>query len=342
LAAGLTAVACAAQPPPPATNDDPKADAELAATLKHRDELRDTFLQLPLDQRKRCEISAGDCRMDVADARDAILRAHVVPQCRAEADSNAEMECVAKLLPARGEASVAAGYFKRDSWCLQKLLACSSGVQQEALEVARKQHFEERKQRIESSPEAVQARALAAFAEEKTSYLRSVLPPQADGVCADLGRLAVCEKGTLGIISDYQRDLNREEETYDERATRGRYEAAQRAKAECHEPEFACLTQQLDSYGGTQETRGLIQQSLAALKRREVLLLQAGEDAAEPCLNQGVEQHQRRIVDDYQRFVKDPVLFFQAQLHKDFRSLYEAQAICLQAAVRRAGGRPLG
>jgi len=151
--------------------------------------------------------------------------------------------------------------------------------------------------------------------------------------------LAQCQKDATALVADYERDLNREESSYDELAVRRRYESVQRAKAECHEPEFECLSSRLNNFGGNAETQKLIAQSLVSLKKRELLLLQAGEEAGEPCLTSGVESHQRRIVDDYQRFAREPVLFFQAQLHKDFRGLYDAQVSCLQAATR-GRGRP--
>ncbi|HET9933352.1 MAG TPA: hypothetical protein VFQ35_21760, partial [Polyangiaceae bacterium] len=45
-------------------------------------------------------------------------------------------------------------------------------------------------------------------------------------------------------------------------------------------------------------------------------------------------QYQGRIIGDYQKFSHEPVLFFQAQLHRDFRALYEAQSGCLQSRGR--------
>ena len=311
----------------------------MTSGLKLREELRQSAAGLSKDQRKQCEVSTLECRMDVNDARDAVLRSHPSIQCRSSADSNAEMECVLKDLTTRGEAAVASNFVRKDNWCLRQLLTCAAQASQSAEAQAKQTRFDERKERVEASPEAVQARALAAFAEEKNSYLRSVLPPEADGDCADLGRLAQCQKDATALVTDYERDLNREEASYDELAVRRRYESVQRAKAECHEPEFQCLSSRLNNFGGNAETQKLIAQSLVSLKKRELLLLQAGEEAGEPCLTSGVESHQRRIVDDYQRFAREPVLFFQAQLHKDFRVLYDAQISCLQAATR-GRGRP--
>ena len=68
----LSLYACGGGAPPPV--HDAKADAEYSQRLKQRNDLVAEFKAAPADYRKRCEIQAGDCRLDVNDGRDKVLR----------------------------------------------------------------------------------------------------------------------------------------------------------------------------------------------------------------------------------------------------------------------------
>ncbi len=332
--------ACAGKSAEPAPATQQSGGGDLAAALEQRNNLLASLEATPAEQRRRCEIEVGDCRLDVNDARDKILRAHPSAKCRSASDSNHEIECVVKELAQSGEAGVASGYYRKESWCLQRMVKCADKMAMAAIDASRKAQIDQRKSSLEASRRASEARALATFAVEKVNYLRGLLPPGNDDACSDAAALEACEAGTSARFDEYEKLLATDDGSYKEQSAIQLYEAAHKAKAQCQEPTFKCLAKRLDGLGGTQETRHLMAQTLSALKRRQVLIDQVGDENAEACLSSGIQKLQGRIVEDYQRFVREPVLFFQAQLHKDFRRLYEAQASCLKGA-QRSGARPV-
>ena len=168
------------------------------------------------------------------------------------------------------------------------------------------------------------------------AYLRALLPVPGDSICSERPALADCEKKAKAVSKEFDAELAKDDASYDERKAASLYEASHAALAECRTPEAECLTVKLDSYGGNAETRRYLADTLKSLVRRQELAIQAGAEASEACLNAGVQQYQSRIVEDYKRFAREPVLFFQAQLHRDFRVLYDAQVGCLQATIRPA------
>jgi hypothetical protein len=336
LGSFLFACAAAPAPPPPA----PKNDGDLAAALEQRNTLLSSLESSPADQRRRCEIEVGDCRLDVNDARDKILRDHPSGSCRSASDSNREIECVMKELSQTGQTGVAGSYYRKESWCLQRLVACADQLAMAAVEASNQSRTDQRKASVEGSRRASDARALTTFAAEKVNYLRGLLPPDSEETCSDDGKVEACEKNTEKQYDDYKHALLADDTSYKEQTAIQLYENIFKARSECREPAFACLSKRLDTLGGTAETHQLMAQSLSALKRRQALIDQVGDEGAEACLSAGVQKHQGRIVEDYQRFVHEPVLFFQAQLHRDFRRLYETQTTCLQARAR-GGSRPL-
>lgn len=303
-------------------------------SLQRRDALQASFDKAPKDHQHTCELKAGDCRLEVSDARDKIRRAHPAPTCRAEADSTREFACIAKQLEASGNADVMASYYKQESFCLEKLVECTERIEGDAVATAQKARFEERKQAIEASRQGALWQAVPLFASEKVVYLRTVLPPQAEGSCADEKTLKRCQEQAKGPMSQFEAELNKVDAAYSADKAKKLYEAAQNAQAQCYESEYSCLVSRLDAFGGTGETRALIKTTLGSLKRRQQLLVQVEDEASASCLNAGVEKHQSRIVGDYQKFAREPVLFFQAALHKDFRQMYDTQSRCLEGAAR--------
>jgi hypothetical protein len=320
----------------PAPVQGPKDDGELAKNLKQRDALQAEFKAAPADHRHRCELSAGDCRLDVKDGRDKVLRKHVMVECRAASDSDAEFACVAEKLTKQGEGAEASAYYKLESWCLERVVACTAKLSEDAHGNAKKALAASRSEHITSSRRALAARAQVGFAEEKVSYLRSMLPPQADGVCPHGDAFEKCRESARSLSSKFDREIEKDEGSYDEAQATAAYEASRTAEASCHEPAFKCLSAKLDTFGGTAETRAYMAQTLKSLDRRARLVAERGEDDAKACLDRGLSQYQSRIIGDYQKFSHEPVLFFQAQLHRDFRALYDTQSGCLQSRPRAA------
>lgn len=339
LSSGLLLCHCAAPaaPPPP----DLKGEQEVAGQVKHRDALQAQFKGAPSAARQRCELQAGDCRMEVTEGRDKVLKEHSSPQCRAASDSDAELKCVASDLVAQGQASVAAQYYRLESWCLERLVACTAKVADDAVTAAQQTVLTNRKESIESARSGVAARALVTYADERIAYLRALLPVPGDSICADRSALASCQAKAKDMSEQLTSELEKDDASYDQAKATSLYEASHAALAGCRTPEAECLTTKLDSYGGNAETRRYLADTLKSLSRRQELIVEAGTEASEACLTAGVQRYQAKIVQDYQRYAHEPVLFFQAQLHRDFRGLYEAQVGCLKATIRpahKAGG----
>ncbi|MGC4094077.1 MAG: hypothetical protein QM756_40440 [Polyangiaceae bacterium] len=318
----------------PAPVHDAKADSEMQANLKRRNDLQAEFKAAPADYRKKCELTAGDCRLDVKDGRDKILRKHPLVECRSASDSDAEFACVAEKLTKEGQTQEPSDYYKLDSWCLERMVACTAKLSDDAAGDSKKALAQSRIEHVTSSRRALVARAQVGFAEEKIAYLRSMLPPQADGVCPQADDFAKCKSDAQATSSKFDREIAKDEGSYNENDALAAYEVSRSAEAACHEPAFKCLKAKLDTFGGTSETHAYMDQALKSLERRARLVAERGEDEAKSCLSRGLSKYQSRIIGDYQKFSHEPVLFFQAQLHRDFRALYDTQSTCLQSRSR--------
>jgi hypothetical protein len=334
ISIALSLFGCASSAPPPV--HDAKADDELAKNLKQRESLQAEFKASPPDYRHRCELQAGDCRLDVKDGRDKVLRKHPIAECRARADSDAEFACVADQLKKQGQSAEANEYYKLENWCLTKMVACTAKLSEDARGDAKRALAASRSNHIMSSKKALAARAQVGFAEEKVAYLRSMLPPQADGVCPQSEQFEKCRADARALSGAFERELQKDEGSYNEAEATAAYEASHAAEASCHEPAFKCLKAKLDTFGGSAETHAYMQQTLKSLDKRARLVAERGEEDAKLCINRGLSQYQNRIIGDYQKFSHEPVLFFQAQLHRDFRALYDNQSSCLQSRPRAA------
>ena len=121
------------------------------------------------------------------------------------------------------------------------------------------------------------ARAAVTFAAEKVNYLRGLLPPDSEDNCGDDAKLEACEESSKKHLADYERALAADDSSYKEQTAIQLFEATLKARAQCHEPAFQCLSKRLDRLGGTAETHQLMAQSLSALKRRQVLIDQASK-----------------------------------------------------------------
>ena len=246
--------------------------------MKQRNDLSAEFKAAPPDYRKRCEIQAGDCRLDVKDARDKVLHKHQMVECKATADTDAEFACVAEKLEKRGETSQTSEYYKLDAWCLQRLVSCTAKLSDDARGDAKKALAASRREHIVSSRRVTVARSLVGFAEEKVAYLRAMLPPQADGVCPQSADFEKCRDNARAQSSRFDREIEKDEGSYSETEALSAYEASRSAEAACHEPAFKCLQAKLDTFGGTSETHAYMTQTLKSLERRSRLVAERGDE----------------------------------------------------------------
>jgi hypothetical protein len=333
LSTVLLTIACASSAPAPKARDA-RAEGELKEAMKRRDALKEELAATTPEHRQRCEFQAGDCRMEVTDRRLSLLESHPSERCRPNGDPEAQIDCVLNEVAAGGDAKTPVGYYAFESQCLEQLIACTGKVVAQTATQQRTAEANRRRERIETSREGIELATLVPYASEKTAYLRSALPPSDDEVCRAHERFAKCEAEAKSLSGVFDRELDKPDSEYRDAAALKLFSAARKAEAKCYKPDLDCLTRQMGRYGGNSETNRFLSQSLDALERRERLVIEAGP-AAESCINSGVQKHQAQIVDSYQRFVRDPGTYFQAQLHRSFRSLYEAQVRCLESIPRR-------
>jgi hypothetical protein len=322
--------ACAANPEPPPR--DPEAEKELGLLLERRDQLQKDFEASSIALRRRCELSDGECLMQLVDRRVGLLHEHSTSQCKAEPDSEKEVRCTAKHLASVGNAGAAGDYYGFEAWCFEQLTQCTARLEQEAAEAARLERVARRRRVLEASSQGIELRAGIEFAKERNDYLRATLPPQADELCKDGAVVEQCGEAARGQARALDDELGKEDAAYDAEAGARLYAELLGAEAGCYEPEFACLSSNVERFGVTRYNQRVLAQSLEVLEQRQLLLLRVDAEAGKECLESGVAKHQARIVQGYQLFVREPVVYFWGQLHKAFLSLHKAQVRCLEAS----------
>ena len=329
------AAACAASPPA-APPRDLKGQSELQDAIKKRDLLEQKLAAATPEHRQRCEFQTGDCRLEVSERADAILGAHPTARCRSAADKTAELACVLEELALSGKKGKAIGFYEYQSECLDQILSCTGGVFEKAEAAKHEQIKNERRKRIESSREAIAFAARLTFASERVAYARTALPPNEEEACQKAEQLERCQADTESLESNFEAELDKPQAEYSDARALQLFTSIRSAQAKCFEPEYTCLARRLDVYGGNADTRKALAQTLKALEKREELVNDIAGPAAKGCLMTAVQKHQPNIVENYQRFAREPVTFFQSKLHGAFRSLYEAQISCLSRLHRPA------
>lgn len=330
------AAACASAPQQTssAPRSAPKNDHRVTQAIERRDALERQFAAAPEDHRRRCEFQVGDCRLEVSDRRAALLESHESDRCQSVGDPDERFTCLMHDLAASGQAPAALGYYDFEARCLEQLIACTGKVEGQTIAERKRQLARARKERIEASREGVEARTVAAFAAEKASYLRAALPPDDDGACENQARFERCEAEARAIVEQFESELSKGDGQYNDARALKLYQSANKQLAACYKPENDCLYRRLYTYGGNQDVSKVLKETLAALELRERLVVQTGASAAEPCLMAGIKQHQDRIVENYQRFAREPVTYFQSRLHRAFGALHSSQVACLQKIQR--------
>lgn len=326
--AGSLLAACAASP------DNPPRDAageqKLSGLLERRDALADEYEKVSLDYRRQCELSDGDCRQQLIDRRGELLDAHSTPRCKAEPDSDREVRCVAKDLAAFGKLDVAEDYYGFENWCFERLTACTVGLEREAADAARRERVERRRGVLGASEPGIAARAGVEFEKAKIEYMRSTLLPGAEEVCRAESENESCLEEAKTQTAAVEDELGKPDGEYDAQAGADLFQAALVAEAGCYEPESTCLKRELIRTGITRNNKRLLEKSLDALQERELLMARVQAEAGNKCVTDAIAKYQARIVQAYQMYARQRVVYFWAQLHKAFLSLHQSQVRCLQ------------
>jgi|GEM_PF-2591526 len=326
--AGVILAACASSRATTPVHD-PEAAKQYGAAVATRDELQARWQSATAEDRQFCEIRAGDCRLQVNDKRDELLSAHRVATCRQQSNSEREAGCVMEALVGQGTPGPATEYVKADIWCLEKLTQCVAQHQKDVVENARLARIKQRREQIESTSQGIAWRSRAAAAAEKIKYIRATLPPDADGECQQASQDTDCDGTIKEAMSELESELARPDKEFDQKRATKIYENLTKVEASCYEPELKCLTKSLNKYGETAETRRWLQRNLDLLDKRQRLIEKQGDDAAAPCLESGQASHQAGIIQSYKAYVREPVLYFRAQLHRSFFAMHKSQIDCL-------------
>ena len=327
---GTLALGCGAAPVEPET-------ARVSVTLKlkslllHRDSSAAKWLAAAKEHREACETKAGDCRLLVNEKRDEFIKKQGIVTCR-QPDTDREARCIADTLLNHGDVEGAVDFYGADLWCFDQLQSCIEAEETQAQSDAASAKAASRKKAIEQGESGIRQRARISLAAEKVNYLRSTLPPDADGECAAARDKADCISTAQNRLASLSAEYDKSDERYKNADAQAQYDEITLAEAKCYEPELTCLDGRLVKYGETPETRRVLDQNYAALERRQQLIEKLGMPASVSCLEQPTVLHQAEIVRSYQAYVREPVLYFRMQLHKVFLALHQAQVDCLKKA----------
>jgi hypothetical protein len=294
---------------------------------------------VPPAHRSECETTAGDCLLQVAERRDKLASLHRLSSCEQFTDTDGKTRCIAEQLSERGHSKEAADYYGLANWCLAKVVTCTSQRAEQARLAALEARFQTRKQELETSAEGVNAWNSVELVHAKVEYLRSTLPPRAAAVCEPEPSVATCQKRFEAAEQALHEQLRRED--YDAKAAISSYATVKQIEASCEEPELACLSSAVASYGVFPEARKWVDRNLALLAERQALTSLVSAEAQSECLASPQQAHQPRIVEAYTTYSRQTVLFFRMQLDKAFLSMHEAQVRCLSTRSKAATTPPV-
>jgi hypothetical protein len=331
LACTFLAACSSAQAVVPVHN--PEAAKQFNDAVAQRGKLRALWDGAKAEDQQFCETKAGDCRQQVSDQRDELISSHQVPPCRAQPDSDHEANCIADELAKQGTFEPATKFYKADLWCFEKLTQCLAKHQEEVVENARLARITERRDNLTLSAQGVAWRSRVTAASEKIKYIRATLPPDADSECQQFSENAECDVSIKQRDAELEGELSKSDRDYDQKKAAKAYEQLTKVQASCYEPELKCLSKSVAKYGETNESRRWLQRNFDLLDKRQRLIEKAGDNAATPCLETGVANHQAEIVQSYRAYVREPVLFFRTQLHRSFFAMHKSQIDCLGNSV---------
>lgn len=289
--------------------------------------------------RERCEMSDGDCMMEVRDQRLDLLSTNSYPQC--DSKSGAEREtCEENAAVDEGMGQEIVGLYQFHNRCMTQMLACTAKLEAEAVEKAKVARAETRRATIQAVGKSESAHVEAVAAKEGVAYLRSTMHPKESGACTELEVVSQCLASNKSKHDELAEELRKEDGEYDESYAASVYQEAYQAEAECYTPEFECLLDRAKRHGGSPETDRALKKNLEMLKQRERLSMRVAEETAANCRSTQVAKHQQSIVAAYTTYARQPVLFFLKKLHQAFYQMHEEQVACLRSLTDSAPPKP--
>lgn len=313
---------------------DPGLQQKLDRAVRNNDELYKRLEATSKGIREQCELEAGDCRVLVSERRGDLVGSATSPSCIGPTDSPAYVRCMASTFAERGQAGPATAYFAFDNWCMRKELACVAKLDVKAQEEARQASARARKETLGHLAENVEAENLAAAGADKVGYLRLSLPPQAQDLCSDDDEVTRCLKDAEERAHELDARVLADDKSYDAARASEVYRQAKNKEASCYVVELRCIVDGLGPrYGIYPESKKWVDRNFGLLEQRRKLANELPLDIADSCLNDTAAARQDALVNAYQQYTSDTVLFFTLQLHKTFASMHEEQIRCLQGQV---------
>jgi len=328
LATLLVLLACSANAARPAT--DPNDLRMVEKELAKRDGLLKQLEATSDEVKQKCDMLAGDCLMFVRDQRDELTTGRFFIECQTAKNTEEREECLLKNLAQHGKAKEAIGFYAYHSSCLNKMLKCTAKLAKQRAGEIQEAMFNHRKLNFEGSPELAQLQTEVEIVAEKVKYVRSTLPPAADGICKDLPAIDECWKQVEEHTQKFEAELVKPESEYDEAAAQRLFEQRNRTEVSCAQPELDCITGKLGDYGADRKSRKLLDGNFDLVARRYRLAAKTTPRAAEECLAAGVARHQGLIIAHFRNYVKQTIPFFRIQLQRTFLTMHRFQVQCLE------------
>lgn len=328
--------ACGGGQTPPAKATPPP---ELANLAKAKQSLQAEWAAKDEGIKNRCELSDGDCMMEVRDQRFELLSVHTFPQCDAKSGADRE-SCEENGAVDQGMGKEVAGLYSFHNKCISQMLECTVKLEAEAVEKMKVARAETRKATIQATGKSESALVEAIVAKEGVAYLRSTMPPSEGGACTKLDAVTQCLTSTDAKDKELTEELRKEDGDYNETYAASVFQDVHLAQAKCYTPEFQCLQDKAKRWGGSPETDKSLKRNLEVLKQRERLSLRLAEDTATNCKTTEVTKHQQSIISAYTTYARQPVLFFLKKLHQAFYEMHEDQVACLRNVSGSAPAAP--
>ena len=328
--------ACGGGQTPPAKATPPP---ELANLAKAKKSMQDAWAAKDAGIRDRCELSDGDCMMEVRDQRFELLSVHTFPQCDAKSGSDREV-CEENGAVDQGMGKEVAGLYSFHNKCMTQMLECTVKLEAEAVEKMKVARAETRKGAIQAIGKSESALVEAIAAKEGVAYLRTTMPPSEGGACSKLDAVTECLASADAKDKELAEELRKEDGDYNQTYAASVYQDVHLAQAKCYTPEFQCLQDKAKRWGGSPETEKSLKRNLEMLKQRERLSLRVAEDTAANCKTTEVAKHQQAIISAYTTYARQPVLFFLKKLHQAFYEMHEDQVACLRSVSGSAPAQP--
>lgn len=320
---------------PVATNDAADTKPQLKHAVAEHELLQTKLGSAPPARRSSCELSAGDCLIQVAESRGRLVSTFRLDPCE-QAEADAKSSCVTAQLSHQGHEQALVDYYKLENWCFKKVADCTDAKAEEARVAALDERFSTRRAELASSKEGSAARQAVDLTRARIEYLRSTLPPKAAEICAPQADFEACQAQAEAGQKALDEQLRPDE--YDAKQATATYAALRQSEASCHAPELSCLSKAVAEYGVFPESRKYVDRNLALLARRAELGATVSEQQRTSCLSSSQRAHQATIVGAYVSYAKDPVLYFRTALDKAFIELHEAQVGCLTAKNKAQSG----